>query len=358
MTKDNDLAAVDWCYKINQAGEIRFYGIVKNVGLRDFYLPTQGNFDLMLKWVQNSVHGGFGDKNIDLSKEPNATIKPGSIYVLRQGTKWYRIPLDRNYEVFQFVFSAIADENNKNNVFEEKFNSLPVKWDWFRNHKRDCGLPNDWVEIDIAISNDLNKPCTLSGERRKSVVICREDEIKLCWKSSDLISRIVISNSIDEQEDRYAPFGSIIIKPRSREAENEITYTVKAYDIVNALVASDTVKVIFYKGEELGPFIAERSVEGNRWAAKINEESISQSIRVIAYKLLPCDVKRGKFSLEHYAPNSYTKDYEGAIDTFLKSTKAPSFSAPGEWDFNLLPGEQIPAGRNLCFSFTGTCGPR
>ncbi|MEW4571179.1 hypothetical protein AB1L88_25185 [Tautonia sp. JC769] len=212
------------------------------------------------------------------------------------------------------------------------------------------------LKVGVAASPDIR--CRDIPEGQNRVTICPGDQILLCWSSSQDVVSVDIAPGVGTD---LPPTGEIVVTPPSPGPGDpgEIVYRVTTNG-GNDPGLEDTVSVVFYQGQVLGPYQANPDRVNNRWSLNIPLTSLSGRIVVQQVQIVRgtgC-LDWSRFFLEHQSPY-----LPGGIDFGgdVGSPIAVPFRAAGTWYFHTRvdPPRPTPDPRDtqfpVCFQFSGRC---
>ncbi len=130
---DYDVAAIDWCYFQSEGdSEIKFYGIVKNVGTKPISGPGQYE-------IGASAGGAITYKKFKLSPAPYWEVAPGKTYRLDNTIALPYHP-DNKYDFSFTVFDLKKDQKMANNIFK---GFAGATMESIKNSGKECKAPGE-----------------------------------------------------------------------------------------------------------------------------------------------------------------------------------------------------------------------
>lgn len=221
----------------------------------------------------------------------------------------------------------------------------------------DSGSPST-VDLKLGVAGAPDLRCSDIPSDQNRVIICPGDRVLLCWNSSQDVNSVDISPGVGTG---LPATGELVVMPPAPGPGDpaEIVYRVTTNG-GSTPGAEDTVTVVFYRGQVLGPYQAEPNRSTNNWSLEIPPTSLSGRIHVERVELVrsPGCLDWSRFFLEHQSATlpggiDYGGDLGGAI--------AVPFPAAGTWYFTPRrdPPRATPDPRDaqlpVCFQFAGAC---
>lgn len=218
--------------------------------------------------------------------------------------------------------------------------------------------PPSTVDLKIGIVHSADTSCRDIPDGQDRVVICPGDRVLLCWRSSQDVASVDLAPGVGTG---LPATGELVVTPPAPGPGDprEVIYRITTNG-GNDPGTEDTVTVVFYQGQMLGPYQAAPDRSTNSWSLNIPLSSISGRIEVQQIQLVGgagC-LNWLRFFFEHQSPYSpFSIDYGADLSTPI----ATPFRAAGTWYFQARrdPPRATPDPRQtdqpVCFQFSGRC---